>query len=124
MNPHSTILACQRFPGSALRLTSAAALLFTASAACALGFGRPATEAVLGEALDLAIPVRLDAGEDLQDNCLTAEVYFGENKQMQGTVQVRVEGAGVAGGNQRTVRVSTTRRVDEPFVTLDRKSVV
>jgi hypothetical protein len=83
-----------------------------------LGFGRPATEAVLGEVLDLAIPVRLDTGEDLQDNCVTAEVYFGENKQMQGTVQVRVEGAGMASGNQRTVRVNTTRRVDEPFVTL------
>lgn len=118
MNPTSTKLACHRLPGSALRLTSAAALLFTASAACALGFGRPSAEAVLGEVLDLSIPVRLDAGEDLQDNCLTAEVYFGDNKQMQGTVQVRVEGAGVAGGNQRTVRVTSTRRVDEPFVTL------
>ena len=73
---------------------------------------------MLGEVLDVSIPVRLDGGEDLRDNCLTADVWFGENKQATGTVQVRVEGAGVADRGQRTVRITSSRRVDEPFVTL------
>ncbi|WP_374590224.1 FimV family protein [Aquabacterium sp.] len=75
------------------------------------------TTAVLGQSLNLAIPVRLEVGEDLNPACLAADVYFGDVRQLPEMVQVRIEGQpGVA--SERVLRVLTTTRVNEPVVTL------
>lgn len=82
-----------------------------------MGFGRLNTTAVLGQSLNLAIPVRLEAGEDLNPACLAADVYFGDVKQLPETVQVRIEGQpGIA--SERVLRVLTSTRANEPVVTL------
>ena len=99
------------------QLAIAAALCGLSSSVWALGFGRLNTSAVLGQSLNLAIPVRLEAGEDLNPACLAADVYFGDVKQLPETVQVRVEGQpGIA--SDRVLRVLSSTRVNEPVVTL------
>jgi hypothetical protein len=100
-----------------LRLAIAAALCGLSGSVLALGFGRLNTSAVLGQTLNLAIPVRLEVGEDLVAGCAAADVYFGDTKQMPDLVQVRIEGQpGIA--SERILRVLTTARVNEPVVTI------
>lgn len=101
-----------------LKATYIAALVSTASAACALGLGQPPSQVVLGEALNMPIQVRLEPGEDLPDSCVSVDVYFGENKLPGGAVHVRIEPSGPLGREGRVIRIATTRRVDEPFVSI------
>lgn len=83
--------------------------------ASALGFGRPTSRAILGEALAVTIPVRMDGSEDLTEECLGADVYFGDDKLSQTAVSVMlVPGS----GNDRVVRVTTNSVINEPVVTV------
>ncbi len=83
----------------------------------ALGFGRLSPTAVLGQPLNLTIPVRLEPGEDLNPTCVVADVYFGDGKLLPDVVQVRVEGQPHV-VSERTLRVLTSVRVNEPVVTV------
>ncbi len=57
----------------------------------------------------------MDGGEDLADECLAADVYFGDDKLSQSVVSaVLVPGA----GSDRTVRILTTSLINEPVVTV------
>jgi pilus assembly protein FimV len=81
----------------------------------ALGFGRPTSRAVLGESLSVTVPVRMDAGEDLTEDCLAADVYFGDDKLSQSAVTATLL---PGSGSERIVRVSTTSLINEPVVTV------
>ena len=83
-----------------------------ASPALALGFGRVPESVVLGQALDLAVPVRLDPGETLAPGCLKAEVYLGDHRLPPGAVQLALE---TLGGEPR-VRIRSNSVVLEPLV--------
>ena len=83
--------------------------------AAALGFGRAPQTAVLGQPLDFAVPLRLEAGESVAAECLNAEVMVGENRIAQYLVRTGIE---PAGADAAVVRVTTTPPVDEPVVTI------
>ena len=92
------------------------ALLLTATSAVALGFGPITNTTQLGQALNFGAVVRLDADETLARECVSAEVFSGDNKLPAGLVRTAVEGA--ADANQRNVRITTTTLIDEPVVTV------
>lgn len=90
-------------------------LLGVTNPASSLGFGRPISRAILGEALSVTIPVRLEAGEEIANDCVAADIYFGDEKLSQASVVTTL----LPGGqSERTVRVSTTALVNEPVVTM------
>lgn len=78
-----------------------------------MGFGASTPSATLGQPLDFTVGLRLDPGETLEANCVSAEVSIGD-------VAVPVAGVGAslvtdAAGN-RSIRVRTLARIDEPVV--------
>ena len=105
------------FAGGAIKSVvkglTGAALLATASAACALGLGQGPSALLLGEFLDYGFPVRLEPGEELAESCVSADVYFGDNKLPASLVHARVESRSET---LKVVRVLTDRRIDEPVV--------
>lgn len=99
------------------KLTIAATLCCLSSSVLALGFGRLNSIAVLGQTLNLAIPIRLDPGEELSPDCVAADVYFGDAKQLPDLVRVQIDGhPGIAA--ERTLRVLSATPVNEPIVTI------
>lgn len=83
--------------------------------AWSLGFGRPVSRAILGETFSVTVPVRLESAETLADDCLAADVFFGEDKLPSTAITAML----LPGqGAERTVRISTTALINEPVVTL------
>ncbi len=80
-----------------------------------MGFGQPSSHAVLGEVLSVTIPVRVSQGEEFDDACLAADVFFGDDKLASSAVNVSI---GPASGGQRIVRIRTNTRVQEPVFTV------
>lgn len=93
-----------------------AALWFAASSAHALGFGRITNATQLGQPLNFAAAVRLDADESLARECVSAEVQSGDNKLQPGQIRTTLEGS--AESSERSVRVTTSTIIDEPVVTV------
>jgi len=83
--------------------------------AWSLGFGRPVSRAILGETFSVTVPVRLESAESLADDCLAADVFFGDDKLPSSAITATL----LPGqGPERTVRISTTALINEPVVTL------
>eukprot|EP00456_Euglypha_rotunda_P076859 TRINITY_DN7222_c0_g1_i6.p1 TRINITY_DN7222_c0_g1~~TRINITY_DN7222_c0_g1_i6.p1 ORF type:complete len:117 (+),score=33.36 TRINITY_DN7222_c0_g1_i6:242-592(+) len=59
----------------------------------AVGFGKLPDTTTLGQPLELKIPLRVDAGEDLRPECLNGEVHFADNLQQPGTTSLRLDPA-------------------------------
>lgn len=95
--------------GSLTRLAIAVALLGAAPASWSIGLGRATSAAVLGQPLSITLPVRLEAGESLAPECVSADVLFGDNRLPSPAVQVAVGPEGI--------RITTRSAVDEPVVT-------
>ena len=64
------------------------ALLFSRGSAQALGFGQASNGTQLGQALNFAAAVHLEADEKLARECVSAEVFSGDNKLAPGQVRV------------------------------------
>jgi len=96
----------------------ALALAAAAQTSWAVGFGRLPTTATLGQALQLSLPLRLEANEDLPPECLSAQVFFAENLQQPGTTSLKLMPA-PPGTLDRTLYLQTTTRVDEPIVSVE-----
>jgi pilus assembly protein FimV len=92
-------------------------LLLAAPVAQAIGFGRTSASALLGQPLNFTAILRLDADEQFAEECISAEVFAGENKLPAGLVRVSV--GPIASSTDRLVRVGTTNPVDEPVVTVN-----
>ncbi len=86
-----------------------------AQAALAVGFGRLPAAATLGQPLQLSIPLRLEPDEELRPECLSGSVSFADNLQQPGTTSLRLDPA-PPGVTERSLRLFTTTRVDEPVV--------
>ena len=99
--------------GCPQRLIAVIALVGSANAA-ALGFGSIRSSVVLGQPLNLAIPVSLAEGETLTADCASAEVTAGESRLPPGNVRVRVTQGRDA--SESVLRITTTSVVDEPVV--------
>jgi hypothetical protein len=95
-------------------LTSLALLLLTQGAQ-AIGWSRSAQSAVLGQPLDFIAALRLDPGDVVAPECVSAEVMFGEQRLPPSTVRVQVD-AGSA--DALVMRVTSNSTVDEPVVTI------
>jgi hypothetical protein len=96
----------------------ALALLAGVEGVYAIGFGRLPEAATLGQPLELAIPLRVDPGEDLGAGCLAGQVSFADNPQPAGAVSLQLDPA-APGAEQRMLRLSTVTRVNEPIVTVE-----
>jgi pilus assembly protein FimV len=90
-------------------------LMLASGSSHGLGFGKPNSRSVLGDTLWLTVPLRLEAGEEIANECLAADVYFGDDKVAPSAVSAVV----VAGNaNERVLKVSTTALINEPVVTV------
>ncbi len=89
-----------------------------ASEVLALGFGRVPESIAFGQALDVSVPLHLDAGESLAPGCVRAEVHVGEQRLAPGAVVVTLEHSGVARDDMR-LRIRSSIVVREPLVALN-----
>jgi hypothetical protein len=81
----------------------------------ALGLGPVNSRVTMGEGLSLTVPVRLERGEHLSDECVSADVYFGDDKVSAFKVDVSL-----LQGSQGpyAIQVLSTLAVNEPVVTV------
>lgn len=93
------------------------ALLCAAGCSQALTLGSVRGGALIGQALNVMVPVRLDAGEDAASLCFDAEVFHAETRQPARQVRVRVEATPQAPTAE--VRILSSAAVDEPVVTVE-----
>ena len=94
----------------------AAAACVVASAASAAGFGPPAGGAVLGQALEFSVPLRLEHGESIGAECVTAEVTVGDRRLPPALVRTALE---MQTFELARVRVATLQNIDEPVVAVN-----
>jgi pilus assembly protein FimV len=97
---------------TALILVCASAAL--APGAWALGFGRLNASAVLGQPLNLPVPLHLEAGERIEPECLRAEAIAGESQWGKDQLRVQLEPGDTP--NAWVARIRSTPVVDEPVV--------
>lgn len=99
-----------------VELVLGAALLGVGAPSLALGLGQgQADVAVMGRRLSFSVPLRLELGEEANRDCVSAEVYFGNDKLEPEAVRVAVQSGARAGV---VAQVTTTVAVDEPVVTI------
>lgn len=101
-------------PPRATALILACALSAVASEVQALGFGRLNSTAVLGQPLNLPVPLRLDAGERLEPECVQAAVTAGESQWGRDQVRVRLEPG--SSPSEWVARITSTLAIEEPVV--------
>ncbi len=99
------------------RIASGVALLGIAMGSSALTLGRSQGVAWVGKPLDLQVHVMSDNQDDMQADCLAADVQYGETHVDPSRVTVSASAlTGSAGG--KIVRIVATLAVDEPVVTV------
>lgn len=96
-------------------LSVAIVAAFGSSGVAALGFGPLRATAHLGYPLDISIPVRLQDGEVIADECISAKVTSGDTQLAAAQISTHLETP--ARGEPR-IRVRTLARIEEPFVTI------
>ena len=92
------------------------ALLLAANSAQALGFGRISNGTQLGQTLNFAAAVHLEADETLGRECVSAEVFSGDSKLQPAQIRVTLEGR--PDSPERLVRVTSSALIDEPIMTV------
>ena len=105
-------------PPRATALILACAASATTPQAQAIGFGRVAGSVVLGQALDLPVPLHLDPGERVGPECVSAEVAAGESRFGREQVRVRLEPSKAPGASDSDwiARVTTQAAIVEPVI--------
>ena len=88
----------------------------------ALGFGPIRSSVVLGQPLNLAIPVALAEGETLSAECASAEVTTGDIKLPPGSVRVRITQG--RDSSESVLRISTTSVVEEPVLSVTCRTTI
>jgi len=80
----------------------------------AVGFGRVAPTAVLGQPLNVLVPIHLDQGERMFAECVRADVMMGDVTLLANQVRVAVQAT--ADPAEWVARISTLGAIDEPVV--------
>lgn len=106
----------KRFPPLTLLCLAAAAAITQAHA---IGLGSVPAAVVLGQPLDMAIPVHLEPSEHLSSQCVQAQVLMGDTPLAPGQAKARLETRGEGAAARTLVRVTTSVVVSEPLVTVD-----
>lgn len=106
---------------SSRRLLAAVATLTVVwaypSSVGALGLGRPESQAVLGDTLRVVVPLRLEEGETVTQDCVSAEVFFGDDRVSPNAVSVELLPAEtVTAGMGARLVLRTTALINEPVV--------
>ena len=83
------------------------------ASASAAGLGSGASTAVLGQPLDFAVQVRLEPGDTLTAECVSAEVSAGDRRLPPAAVRTVLE---MTGPETARVRVQTQPAMDEPVI--------
>ena len=96
-------------------LLTGLALLSLAQGALAIGWSRSQQTAVLGQPLDFSAALRLDPGDVIAPECVTAEVWVGEQRLSSSTVRVQVD---ASSSDALAMRVTSSNAVDEPVVSV------
>lgn len=97
------------------RLSTGLIAVVAGTNASAAGLGAGAAGAVLGQPLDYAVQVRLDPGETLAPECVSAEVMSGDRRVPPPLVRTVVE---MTGAESARIRVLTQPSIDEPVVSV------
>jgi pilus assembly protein FimV len=92
------------------------ALLLAGINSAALTLGRPRGAVIVGQPVDVGIPVRVEADEDASAQCYEADVFLGDTRVTGGRTTVTLEPG--ASPQDMTVRVRSTAIVDEPVVSI------
>lgn len=93
-----------------------AVLLFAAFNSQALTLGRMRGVALVGQGLDVTIPVQADADDGAAGLCIEADVFHADTRQEPGRVQVTMEPTQTA--QAFNVRIVSSSVIDEPVVTV------
>jgi hypothetical protein len=88
-------------------------LLVWAGQAAAAGFGAGDSVVIMGQPLNFAVALRLDPGEALSPDCVSAEVVIGDRRVPPPLVRTAVE---LTSATSARVRVQTLAGVEEPVV--------
>lgn len=91
-------------------------LLCSATSSSALTLGRVRGAALLGQPLELTVPVQTTGDEDASGLCFEADVFYGDKPQDVNRIVVTNEASRMGGGT--VVRVIAYAHVDEPVVTV------
>lgn len=92
------------------------ALLAVSFATEALTLGRVRGAALVGQPLEVVIPVQMEAAEADSSLCFEADVFHADTRQDSGRVRVLTET--VTPGQAVNVRILSSTPVDEPMVTV------
>lgn len=92
---------------------AAVSLACAAVSTFALGFGRARVVSAMGQPFEASVALRLEAGEELQPQCVSAQVFYADTLQPAEWVSVQVEP-----GEPPQVRVRSLAPVDEPVVSV------
>ena len=99
--------------GKQLSAVAAAVMMALASGGVhALGLGVPNTRAILGETLRMSVPLELEQGEDTDDGCPQAEVFYGESRLDAGKV---ILGVSPQSGRNRVFTVRAIQPIKGAF---------
>jgi len=91
-----------------------AATALASQQAWALGFGRPVSDAVIGQSFTFTVPVHVEPGERFAGDCLSAKVYYGDSLLPPNAVRTEVRPG--ATDDSLTLRVVTSMAVSEPIL--------
>lgn len=91
-------------------------LLSTALSSSAVTLGRHSGAAIIGQPLDVRVQVLLATGEDLANQCLKADVFYGDTQVSPGVVRSTPQKT--APDAEASVRIQAALPVNEPIVTL------
>lgn len=94
----------------------AIAMLFASLTSSAMTLGRPSGSVLMGQPLDLSVPIQLDVDEAASALCFEADVFYGDTKQ--GVSRAEVRRAQTAQAHSAYVWVWSALAVDEPVVTV------
>lgn len=92
------------------------ALLCVAFGSAALTLGRARGAVLIGQPLDVAVQVQLDAGEDVSALCFEADVFHADTRQDGNQVRLQIDAD--PQNHMAKVRILSSALVDEPVVTL------
>ena len=93
------------------------ALLCTAVGCAALTLGPARGVVLIGQPLDLRLPVRLDDSEDAASLCFAADVLYADTLLDPNRISVIFEAAKGNSSTGAAVRITASVPVDEPIVT-------
>lgn len=105
--------------GVGMRLTSIAIgvlLLLAGGQASALTLGRARGATLIGQPLELTVPVTVDPGQTDGALCVDADVFHGDSRVEASRVQVSVEPTAQA--DNFNIRIVSSTLIDEPVVTV------